>query len=51
MGAFVEIRKIVLKQTDLKEQFKEIKERLGEHDAQLNQINDVPIAIGRKPVR
>jgi phage regulator Rha-like protein len=51
MRAFVEIRKVLLKQTDLKEQMKEIKERLGEHDAQLNQIYDVPIAIGRKFIR
>ncbi len=40
MKAFVEIKKIVLRPTDLKEQMKEIKERLGEHDAQLNQIYD-----------
>ena len=40
MRAFVEVRKILLKQADLKEQLKEIKERLGEHDAQLNQIYD-----------
>ncbi len=40
MRAFVELRKILLKQIDLKEQMKEIKERLGEHDAQLNQIYD-----------
>jgi hypothetical protein len=40
MRAFVEIRKIVLLQNDLKQQFKEIKERLGEHDVQLNQIYD-----------
>lgn len=40
MKAFVEIKKIVFRQTDLKEQMKEIKERLGEHDAQLNQIYD-----------
>jgi phage regulator Rha-like protein len=40
MRAFVEVRKILLKQTDLKEQLKEIIERLGEHDAQLNQIYD-----------
>lgn len=40
MRAFVEIRRIVLKQTDLKQQLKEIKERLGEHDVQLNQIYD-----------
>ena len=40
MRAFVEVRKVVLKQNDLKEQLKEIKERLGEHDVQLNQIYD-----------
>lgn len=40
MRAFIEVRKIFLKQSDLKEQLKEIKERLGEHDAQLNQIYD-----------
>ena len=38
MRAFVEVRKVLLKQTDLKEQLKEIKERLGEHDTQLNQL-------------
>jgi signal recognition particle GTPase len=30
----------VLKQNDIKEQMREIKERLGEHDVQLNQIYD-----------
>ena len=40
MRAFVEIRKIFLKQNDLKEQLKEIKERIGEHDVQLSQIYD-----------
>ncbi len=40
MRAFVEVRKVLLRQADLKEQLKEIKERLGEHDAQLNQIYD-----------
>lgn len=40
MRAFVEVRKILLRKTDLKEQLNEIKERLGEHDAQLNQIYD-----------
>lgn len=40
MRAFVEIRKIILKKIDLKEQLREIKERLGEHDVQLNQIYD-----------
>ena len=40
MRAFVEIRRILLKENDLKEQLKEIKERIGEHDVQLNQIYD-----------
>lgn len=40
MRAFVEVRKVLLKQSDLKEQLKEIKEKLGEHDTQLNQIYD-----------
>ena len=40
MRAFVEIRKIIYRQSDLKEQMKEIKDRLGEHDAQLSQIYD-----------
>jgi phage regulator Rha-like protein len=40
MRAFVEVRKIIFRRYDLKEQLKEIKERLGEHDAQLNQIYD-----------
>ena len=40
MRAFVEVRNIIYRQNDLKEQMKEIKERLGEHDAQLSQIYD-----------
>lgn len=40
MRAFVAVRNIIYRQIDLKEQMKEIKERLGEHDAQLNQIYD-----------
>lgn len=40
MRAFVEIRKILIRESDLKEQLKLIKERLGEHDVQLNQIYD-----------
>ncbi|MEO8769734.1 MAG: ORF6N domain-containing protein [Ferruginibacter sp.] len=40
MRVFVEIRKVLLQQTSLKEQLKDIKERLGKHDAQLNQIYD-----------
>ena len=40
MRAFVEIRKILLKESDLKEQLKELKERIGEHDVQLSHIYD-----------
>lgn len=40
MRTFVEIRRILVKENDLKEQLKEIKERIGEHDVQLNQIYD-----------
>ncbi len=40
MRAFVEVRKILLLKSDLKEQLKEIKLRLGEHYVQLNQIYD-----------
>ncbi len=40
MRAFVDVRKLLLKQKDFKEQLKEIKDRLGEHDAQQNQIYD-----------
>ena len=36
MRAFVEVRKIFLQKIDIREQFKEIKEILGEHDVQLN---------------
>lgn len=40
MRAFVEIRRLLTKDNNLKEQLRQIKERLGEHDAQLNQIYD-----------
>jgi ORF6N domain len=40
MRAFVEIRRLALKQNDLKIQLDEIKHRLGEHDIQLNSIYD-----------
>lgn len=40
MRAFVEVRRILLRRNDLKEQLKEIRDRLGEHDIQLNQIYD-----------
>ena len=38
MRAFVDVRKVLLKRTDMKQQLQKIKERLGEHDTQLNQI-------------
>ncbi len=40
MRAFVEIRRLALKQNDLKEQLEEIKQHLGEHDMQLKSIYD-----------
>jgi phage regulator Rha-like protein len=40
MRAFVEVRRVLLQQSDLRTQLKEIKEKLGEHDEQLNQIYD-----------
>jgi len=40
MRAFVELRRSILLQNDLKEQLKQIKERIGERDAQLSQIYD-----------
>ena len=38
--AFVDIRKILIQENDLRIQLIAIKERLGEHDAQLNAIYD-----------
>ncbi len=40
MRAFVAARRLTLQQMDMKEQLKEITERLSEHDVQLNQIYD-----------
>ena len=40
MRAFVEVGKVLLRQNDLKEQLKEIRERLEENDTHLNQIYD-----------
>ena len=40
MRAFIAVRKLTIHQMDLKQQLNEIKERLGEHDSQLNQIYD-----------
>jgi hypothetical protein len=40
MRAFVAVRHVLISQNDLREQLKEIKERLGEHDTQLNHIYD-----------
>ncbi len=40
MRAFVELRRILLSQHNLREQLKLVKERLGEHDTQLQHIYD-----------
>lgn len=40
MLAFVEIRKLLVQENNLHEQLKQIKERIGEHDIQLNQLYD-----------
>ncbi len=40
MRAFVEIRRMILYQSDLTEQLLQLKQRMGEHDAQLSQIYD-----------
>jgi len=40
MRAFVEIRRVLIQETDLWEQMRLIKERIGEHDIQLNQLYD-----------
>jgi hypothetical protein len=40
MPAFVAIRRLTIQQMDLKEQLKQITDRIEEHDVQLNQIYD-----------
>ena len=40
MRAFVEIRKILIDQSEVKIQLQQLKERIGDHDAQLNAIYD-----------
>ena len=40
MRAFVEVRKVLLQHSDLKQQLHEIRDTLGNHDTQLNQIYD-----------
>ena len=40
MRAFVDIRRILLKQSNINEHLIEIKERFGEHDVQLNELYD-----------
>ena len=40
MRAFVDVRKILLKQSNINLQLTEIKERIGEHDVQLNELYD-----------
>jgi phage regulator Rha-like protein len=38
--SFIEMRNLTIANTDWKEQLRELKDRIGEHDAQLNQIYD-----------
>ena len=40
MRAFVDVRRVLLSQSDLHQKLNEIKDRIGEHDVQLNQIYD-----------
>lgn len=40
MRAFVEVRRVLLQQTDIKEQLRLIQEKITEHDVQLSQIYD-----------
>ncbi|MDR2146564.1 MAG: ORF6N domain-containing protein [Tannerella sp.] len=40
MRAFVEVRRVLLQQNDMKEQLRLIQERITEHDIQLSQIYD-----------
>lgn len=40
MRTFVEVRRLLLEQSDWKQQVKAIQEKLGEHDVQLSQIYD-----------
>ena len=40
MRTFIEIRRLAFEQTDLRTRLKEIRERLDEHDVQLNNIYD-----------
>ena len=38
MRAFVAVRQVLVKESDIREQLKKIKEKIGEHDVQLDQI-------------
>lgn len=40
MRAFIEIRKTLIQQSDLKEQLRQIRTHLDDHDSQLNHIYD-----------
>lgn len=40
MRAFVAVKRVLIQQSDVREQLVQLKERLGEHDVQLNQIYD-----------
>ena len=40
MRAFVEIRRVLIQENDLQEQLKQIREKIGDHDSQLNHLYD-----------
>jgi hypothetical protein len=46
MRAFVEVRRVLLRENDLKEQMKELKDRLGEHDGVRKYIKQQRILRG-----
>ena len=52
MRSFIEIKRITIQQMDFRTQLQEIKERLGKHDIQLNQIYDaMEDLLDEKPPR
>lgn len=50
MRAFIAIRKMAIQYTEVTKLIDELKERMDEHDAQLNQIYDVLEAMPDKKV-
>jgi hypothetical protein len=45
--AFIALRKFAIQYKDILEQLDGLREKIGGHDVQLNQIYEVPIAIGK----